>query len=317
MSKNRALFYNNLSTMLDAGLPISRCLTTAAEGLKGKLPKCFTTLPEAISKGHTLTEAMAQHPRLFPPLDIMMTDAAENSGRLPESFRLLANWYAFSRRIMRRILSAMVLPVCYIHIAALLAPLPLLFLGRTTADRAVTEAVLILSYFYVPAVIIFAVIRFMPRTGLLRTLLDTLVLKIPLLGHAFYHLALTRYLRAFYMLFKAGVPITQAAEKATAVTANATVARLVKGASISAQQGRPLYEGFSPKLPAEFRNAWQTGEESGSLDDVTRHLADKTAEHTEFLFDEFARWLPKLIYLLVCLMMLYYISRGLSAIGRI
>jgi len=109
------------------------------------------------------------------------------------------------------------------------------------------------------------------------------------------------------MLIKAGVPITDCAERAASAAGNAVVTDLVKPAAVSAKAGNPVSDGFPPKLPKDFLEIWRVGEETGKLDDVTKRLADGNAEAAEFWFTEFARWLPRLIYCLICLLMIYYI----------
>lgn len=64
----------------------------------------------------------------------------------------------------------------------------------------------------------------------------------------------------------------------------------------------------------DFLEIWRVGEEAGKLDDVTKRLADDNAEAAEFWFNEFARWLPRVIYALVALLMIYYIFVNFSKI---
>ncbi len=72
-----------------------------------------------------------------------------------------------------------------------------------------------------------------------------------------------------------------------------------------------------PKLPPEFLEPWRIGEETGSLDEVAKRLAEANAEAAEFWFGEFARWLPRVVYFLVCLLMIYYILKlaGIAMTG--
>jgi len=111
------------------------------------------------------------------------------------------------------------------------------------------------------------------------------------------------------MLYKAGIPIVQSADKAAALTGNTVIADLFEGGAESARNGNAVVSGFSDKLPLDFLNIWQVGEETGSLDNVTRRIADNYADSAELLFTEFARWLPRLIYALICLLMIMTIFK--------
>ncbi len=314
MSNSLALAYHNLSIMLDAGVPLLRSLNTLSSGLKPRMRAAFLRLADSVSKGNTLAETMTKSPNIFNPLDVMLIQAAETSGSLPESFKLLSEWHEFSGRIAKKMLSGMTLPVLLIHATAFIAPFPGFVLGDWQIGPYLTSAVTILLLFYIPAAIIFIILRMTPKTGLFRRLLDRLTLRIPLLGRAVYKLALSRYCWVFHMLTKAGVPITDCAERAASAAANAVVTDLVKPAAASAKAGKPVSDGFGSKLPMDFLDIWRVGEEAGKLDAVTKRLADDNAEAAEFWFNEFARWLPRLIYCLVSLMMIYYILVNFSKV---
>ena len=314
MAKSLAPAYHNLSIMLDAGVPLLRSLNTVGSGLDLRLRRDFLKLAESASKGNPLAETMAQSPKIFDPVDVMLIKAAETSGSLPESFKLLSQWHESSQRIRRKILSGMALPILLIHVMAFIVPVPGFVLGGWQIKLYLISVVKILLWFYIPAAIIFVILRMTPKTGPLRRLFDRLTLKIPLLGRAVYKLALSRYCWVFHMLIKAGVPITDCAEKAAAAAGNAVVTDLVKPAVASTKAGRPVSDGLSTELPLDFLDIWRVGEETGKLDDVTKRLADNNAEAAEFWLNEFARWLPRLVYCLVCLLMIYYIFKGFARI---
>ncbi|MFC1738900.1 type II secretion system F family protein, partial [Planctomycetota bacterium] len=206
--------YYNLSTLLDSGVPITRSLGTVVEPLSGKLENGFRSLQEGISQGHTLSETMAKHPGIFASLDVMIVKAADISGNLPQSLKLLSEWYDFRRRLRRIIISGLMLPFVVLHIAAIVGPLPALFLGASTSGQYLLEVIVTLALFYVPAVIIYVVFFLKPRKGPARRALDVFLLKIPSLGRAILYISLSRFCRSFYMLFSAGVPITECAETA-------------------------------------------------------------------------------------------------------
>lgn len=309
MTKKLATAYHNLSIMLEAGIPVQQALNTTASGLKGKLRKTFSALAKGVSVGNGLTDTMSKHQNIFATLDVTLVDAADTSGNLPEVMRLLSQWYDFRSRLKNRLFSGLMLPLMVLHIAAFVGPLPFLFLGAINEVGYVIQVAKILALFYIPMVLILAILHVMPRTGILRRFMDASVLKIPVLGQALRKIAIGRYCWAFYMLYKAGVPITQCAQQATDVTGNVVVSDILKGGAESARAGNMVCEGFSPELPADFLNLWRIGEETGELDSCVKRLADNTSEGAERLFAEFAQWLPRLIYFLICVMLVILILR--------
>jgi type II secretory pathway component PulF len=314
MTNKLATIYHNLSIMLEAGIPVQRALNTTASGLKGELRKTFLALAGGVSAGNCLAETMSKYPNIFAALDVMLVDAADTSGNQPEAMKLLSQWYDFRNRLKNKLLSGLILPLAVLHIAAFVGPLPFLFLGVISWVGYIILAAMILALFYVPLILVLACLRLMRRAGTLRRFMDAFVLKIPVLGRALRKIAIGRFCWAFYMLYKAGVPIIQSAQQAVGVTGNVIVADLLKGGAESARAGNMVCEGFSPELPMDFLNLWRIGEETGELDSSVKRLADNTSESAEQLFAEFAQWLPRLIYFLICVLLVILIMKAAAAV---
>jgi type IV pilus assembly protein PilC len=306
--------YHNLAAMLEAGVSLLRSLNTVGEGLDPRMQKAFLTLADGVSKGTPLAETMSQNPKLFDPVDIMLIQVGETSGNLPELIGLLSKWHELSQRMVRKMLSGLLLPVLVLTIAAFVAPVPGFVLGGWGVGGYLFTVVRILLLFCVPAALIVLVIRKTPQTGPLRRLLDHVVLRIPLLGRAMYRFALSRFCWAFHMLCRAAVPATDSVGMAISVAGNTVVGDLFRPAVDSVRAGEPICEGLSPKLPTELVEIWRVGEETGQLDDVTKRLAENNADAAEFWLDQFVRWFPRFLYLLVCIMMIYYIFQNATLV---
>ena len=316
MSKKLAVAYYNLSIMLDAGMPVLKALETATAGTTGNLKKAFTALAKGASKGDSLAETMRKYPWTFAPIDVMLVEVAETSGNLPKSFKHLSQWYEFRIKLKHIIISGLILPLAILHIAAFIIPLPPLVLGQISVGGFILRVLGTLAAFYVPLVVIIAVLRLMPNKGQLRRIFDTAILWIPGLGQAIRQLAISRFCRAFNLLYEAGIPITQSVQKATDATGNAIIADLLKGGAESAKAGKLVYEGFSRKLPADFLNLWQVGEETGELDKTVPRIANNYSETAEWMFVEFCRWMVRLFYFLICAFLaITVLMMGLSVYG--
>lgn len=164
----------------------------------------------------------------------MLVEVAEISGKLPQSLKLLSQWYEFCDRLKHILISGLLLPATIITIAAPIFPLPYLILGQITFVKYFLQVLGTLAMFYIPAATIIAIYRLIPNTGLLRRILDTLIIKFPGLGQAIRQLALSRYCQTFNMLYEAGIPITKCAQKAAGITGNTVMADLLKGGAIRA-----------------------------------------------------------------------------------
>ena len=196
-------------------------------------------------------------------------------------------------------LAAMLYPVLILHIAAFVFPLPGLILGPLTVNAYLLSVLKILLILYIPVAIVLVIMLLRDRAPLLRLPLDMLVLRVPVLGLAVYHMSVCRYAKAFAMLYGAGVPIVETTERATRVTGNLVVTRQFEGAKASVREGGMVWEGFSSRIPTEYRNLWQIGEETGELDKTSDKIAEIAGDRADLFFTEFARWLPRVIYFII------------------
>jgi len=315
--KGFATVYDNLSTLLAAGVPLIRSLRAVSAGLRGRLQQVFLQMTGSVEKGIPLSDAMATHPKVFARLDVTIIHAAEESGNLAEALDMLGHWYEFSRRVKRRVNTGLMLPLLIIHLAAFLPPLPRLIMAGWDVEAYFRSVLLTLAIPYILVALIIGVMRLTPQTGIARRTFDRVSLHIPLfLGRALYKLALSRYCWIFHITSKAGMPITKCADLAVKGTGNVVVADLLRPCTASVKAGNPFTDGLSSKLPPEFIEPWRIGEETGQLDEISKRLAERTGEAAEFWFKQFAFWFPRLVYILLLLVMAaIVISRFVSFYG--
>ncbi|MCK4850180.1 MAG: type II secretion system F family protein [Phycisphaerae bacterium] len=307
MASVQAAVYSNLSIMLEAGVAVRQCLGTAVSPAKGELGKAWREVAQAVWQGDGLAEAMRKHPKEFAELDVLVIEAGEVSGGLPETLKRLSQWYSFRERMKKMVISGMMLPVLVLTAAALVIPFPRWFMDKISGWGYLLAAAKPLAVLLVPMGVIWGIVRYTPKTGVLRKLVDGAALKIPLVGRAVKQLALSRYLRAFHTLFKAGLPMIRCAQTSAEVTGNAVVREWVRPGAESARAGHPVSEGFGREFPKEFLDAWLVGEESGKLEEVSERLARIAAEKAEWTISQVCKWVPILIYGLICIWLIWMI----------
>ena len=292
--------YYDLATLLDAGVPILRSLDILVQGQRGRFKRVFSQVRESLSQGSSLSESLDEQRRVFPEMDRTLLEAAETSGSLPDSFRMLSHWHEFVERISRQIQMGLLYPLFLLHAAALIYPLPSLILSFINSQADVggylRRVLGVLLWLYVPVLVVLASLLFKERARTLRRVLDHLVLLVPGLGAAIYHLSVYRYAKAFGMMYKAGVPVSECAERAALATGNVAVAQLFAGGTASVRKGGMMWEGFSRRLSPEYLHLWQIGEETGELDRTVDKIAAAAQDRADRYFTLFAQWLPKLVY---------------------
>jgi MSHA biogenesis protein MshG len=298
--------------MLNAGMPITRAFQSVQK--KGRYGQLFEKIQAQITAGHGLTEIIEQHPRRFNKLDQTLISVGEQTGQMAEMFEMLSEWYSFRQRLKRNIQSGMLYPVLMIHALAFIGPVVPFALGGFDGSLYFSAMLGILALFYVPAIVIAAIILLLPKQGMLRWLLDSFLIRLPLLGRAVCELELSRYAKIFAITYKAGVPILRCAQMATDAVVNRVMHNRLAGGFEFARRGGDMSAGFSASLPAEFISVWQVGEQSGELDNAAWRLANLHAENAQMRFTLISQWAPRLVYAVVASVMIYYIFKGYSQI---
>lgn len=314
MSDRLAAIYHNLSVMLDGGVPILRAVRSAGLNLKGRGPRAFMAVADAMRRGEDMADAMRRFPGVFQELDIMAVEVGDMSGELVKTLEVLSKWHYFLGRIRRLISTGMILPVVVFHVAVLVGWIPQLVLEVIDLNGYIGRVVGTFAVVYCTVILGFAVKRAMPSLGELRKPFDSMMLRVPVLGEAMHELSVSRYCRGFYLLFKAGVPISRCAERAIAVAGNLEVGGMFEGGARCAKKGRPVSEGLSGRLGADFVAAWRTGEETGELDNVVWKLAEDSGYRAEEIFKQIAKWVPIIVYWMVCAYIIYMGLKGVATI---
>lgn len=300
--------YHNLGTMLDAGLPILRAMDRAGGYAKGSLRRTFVKLHHLLSQeGMTVHEAMDDFPWVFAEFDRTVVKAADESGNLDICFKMLSDWYAFLKRMKTKAMSGLLYPLFIIHVAAVVIQLPGLLLGKNTPMEALLNiAVFLGSLFYGPLFVIWLIFWQGPKVPILRNMVDGILLRIPCLGKGIKELCIARFCKAFNMLFKAGVPMSECFELAPQATGNYWVSRIfIKGRDMVAE-GKMPSEGFVGLRP-EYQDLWTIGEESGDMERCVDKIAEMASDRADLRITMFAGGFPKVIYLIYLLVMGYMV----------
>lgn len=302
---HRGDLYFQLGQYLGAGVSISSALQYLAK----QPPSRAYSEPiqhslAALGRGASLSEAFAQT-EFLPEFDLALIGAGEKSGRLDGCFRILANYYHGRAQMARQILSDMAYPVVLLHLAVFLLPFADFFMsGDIMRYLRQTLGVLVPFYAAVVAVVWAGQSRHGQRW---RSVLETLLRPVPVLGKARESLALSRLCMALESLLAAGVTIVEAWELAARASNSPRLARVVAAWRPALDSGVTPAEAVqsSGAFPEMFTAQYATGEVSGQLDDVLHRLHLYYHEDSTRKIRAVSTWLPRLFYFAVVLIIAY------------
>ena len=300
-------FARQLSTLQDAGLPILRSLRILEEQQKsGTFKRIIGYVADDIEGGSTLSEALGKYPRAFDRLLVSMVAAGETGGVLDLILSRVADFMEKAQKLKSRVKSAMIYPMVVLT-AAFLILLGLMLFVVPQFESALTEmtggeklptitrGVLAVSgwiaFHYgwavllgVPFAVIF-ILKTIRRFRIGRLILDTIKLKIPVIGQLAGKVSVTRWTRTLGTLIGAGVPILDALNVTRETAGNEVYANMLGGVHNSIRQGdtfaAPLRQ--SKTVDLIVCNMIAVGEETGDLDKMMLKIAENYDEQVDVL----------------------------------
>lgn len=131
---DKIVFARNLSSMIEAGLPITRAISIMQRQSKGELKKVLVRLEDEISKGVTLSESMKLFPDVFSTLFISMVRAGEESGNLILALKNISSQMEKTYQLNKKIKGAMMYPAVIFSLMAVIGVLMMVYMVPTLTE---------------------------------------------------------------------------------------------------------------------------------------------------------------------------------------
>jgi type IV pilus assembly protein PilC len=294
-AKELAIFTRQFSVMIDAGLPLVQCLEILASQQENKFfQKVLAGTRSAVEGGSNLSTAMKQYPKVFDPLYSNMVEAGETGGILDTILQRLSTYIEKNVKLKAAVKSALIYPVGVISIAGGVITLLLwkvvpifatLFAGLGVDLPLPTKIVIGLSHFIgsIFGLLIFVgmfagifglKIWYGTQTG--RMVMDTIILKLPVLGILMRKIAVARFTRTLGTLISSGVPILEGLDITARTSGNAVVEKALFQVRKALEEGKSLTEPLkdSEVFPGMVTQMIAVGEQTGAMDAMLQKIAD-------------------------------------------
>jgi type IV pilus assembly protein PilC len=292
--KDLAIMSRQFATMINSGLSLLRALSILSEQTENAgLRKVLADVRGEVEAGAALSNAMAKHPRIFPPLMINMCRAGEIGGFLDSTLVQVADNYEKEVKLRGKIKSAMTYPVVVLVMAVLAVVGMLVFIvpvfqgmfedlgGELPAPTKVlvflSEQMKWLVPVSIAVIVAFSIlwnrVKNLPQV---RGVVDPLKLKTPVFGPLFRKVALSRFARNLGAMTHAGVPILQALDIVADTTGNVVLGKAVRDVQNSVRNGESLTAPLAqhPVFPAMVVQMLAVGEDTGALDTMLYKIGE-------------------------------------------
>ncbi len=292
--KDVVIFTRQLSTMIDAGLPLVQSLEILGEQQDNiTFKKKLREIRSDVETGSTLADAMKKHPDVFDNLFSNMIEAGEIGGILDTILNRLALFMEKSMALKKKIKGAMTYPVICICISFVVMAVMLIFVVPVfqemfaefgSALPAPTQMVVDMSEFakgnfHFILAALFAVIygiKKIYKTEKGQTKIDALLLKMPIVGSLLRRVAVAKFSRTLGTMLQSGVPILESLNVVARTSGNKVIEGAVFRVADAIQEGRAISEpleetGVFPGMVVQMINV---GESTGALDVMLSKIAD-------------------------------------------
>lgn len=306
--KDLVVFTRQLSTMVSAGVPLTRSLSTLQGQSSNKyFRQVIADITKDIESGMPLADAFAKFPDVFSDVYINMVRAGEAGGILDDILKRLAAQIEKDASIRKKIKSAMAYPVVILVITIvaffgiMFFVIPkiskiLLDLGGPDAKLPIyTRVLLSISDFMqhnaILMIVVFAITTYLIRryikTPRGKRQLHSLLLKIPVLNTIIVKVSVARFARTFASLMSAGVGVLDALDVTGAALGNVVIQDELKEAAKAVKNGKQLSEplAHSAHFPPIVSQMLAVGEETGKIDTVLVKVANFYEEEVDAVID--------------------------------
>ncbi|MGH7321038.1 MAG: type II secretion system F family protein [Candidatus Rokuibacteriota bacterium] len=334
-SRDLLTFTQQLSTLVDAGIPLDRTLSILGDLAVGaRLRTIVQDVAQSVRSGSTLADALSRHhPRPFSRLYINTVRAGEKGGVLEVALRRLAEHLEATRELRDAITSALIYPALLLSVGVgavvflmtfVLPRFAVIFSDLGQALPLPTRILLgvsegFVAYWWVIALVVLAGLlawQLVTRSDAGRVAVDRWLLGLPVLGSLLSRVEVGRFARTLGTLLHSGVPLLAALGVAREVAGNRILAQALQTVQEGVKRGdglaRPMAE--SGTFPILAIHMVRVGEETGRLEEMLGRVAGAYETEIRLAVRRFIALLEPIIILALGLVVLAIVVAILLAI---
>ncbi|MDD4381967.1 MAG: type II secretion system F family protein [Candidatus Dojkabacteria bacterium] len=292
--KDKVVFMRQMSTMVGAGLPLTRALEIMVQQASNPLFKrVLEDVLSGVQSGKTLANSFREKEEIFDEISLNLIEAGEESGNLDSILEKLASELEDKKGLSDKLRSAMIYPaiILVIIIAVIvlmmfvLVPSMATIYGDFNAELPwATRFLMDLSQFFIKywwailvvlAVLVIGIKAFLDsKKG--RRIFDKIVLKIPGVGAIVSKMQLAQFTRILALLLGSGLSIMKALELTALSLSNEMFRDTILSAKEEVEKGGALAIPIarSEYFPLIVSSMIAVGEETGEMDTVLNKVSE-------------------------------------------
>lgn len=316
-----SVFCRQFESVLNAGVTVIEALNMLAEQTENKTFKsALEDIRDAVQKGDTLSAAMAEFPKIFPPLMIQMVAAGEATGGIDKAFSRMGGQFEKEAHLKGLIVKSMIYPIILILVIIVVVAIMMIKIVPTFTEQfdevggqlpGITLAVMAVSDFFVNswyfmvAIIVGLVIFFkeFKKTENGAIIMGRLALKFPMVGKLNIKSASASMTRTLATLMGSGIQLVDALNLVMEMMKNQIVKNALKKAQEEVSRGIPLSTPLQETgvFPPMVYHMIEIGEETGNMEDMLDKIAEYYDEEVEMATQSLLAVMEPMIIIIMAL----------------
>jgi len=317
--RDKAIFARQLSTMINAGLPLMDALKYIVKQTKNKdMVLATLKIIALIERGKSFSFALEQLQGVFPNSFVSMVRSGEASGKLDKVLTDLADQMESNYAMRSKIKGAMIYPAFILFVLLGVGVFALVFIIPNLEDvftssgaqlPAVTQFLITISHvvinYWYAVIVIFAsiviAVGYYITTDSGKMVTSRIALSFPVLSKINSGIYISSFSRTLGLLTSGGVPIIKSLAIVSESIGNKVIEEKLKDAMMDVEKGIPLSEPISriKYFPPLVSSMIAVGEQTGQLDKILLNIARIYEEDTNNLLKGLTSLLEPLIMLVV------------------
>lgn len=288
------LFTEQLAHLLGAGLTLDESLGILAQRLRQpRLRGLSHNLHRALIDGRSLSQALAEYPRIFPPLYVNLISAGEASGALPKILLRLSEYLSELQVLRDKVRGALLYPAVLVFaglglivtfMTVMVPKLTGFFKGTgqplppATQMLVSANAAIVHYWWTVPlgAMAAVALQRAYTQSAEGRLTWDALMWRLPLASRITRYRFYVQFAQTLGTLCDNGLTMLRALELLEEISGNAWVKARTQAARQSVIDGAAFSVALRAQdlFPELFLDMLAVGEQTGRLGETMHHIAE-------------------------------------------
>ena len=311
-----AVFSRQLATMMTAGVPMVQAFEIVGKGHENpSMQDLIMNIKTNVEGGSSLAESLAKHPLYFDDLYCNLVHAGEQAGILETLLDKIATYKEKVEAIKGKIKKALFYPAAIIVVSFIITAILLIFVIPQFEEMfksfggdlpALTKMVIELSVIFQEwwwaifgglGALVYAMIQIKKRSKRFNEIMDTTILKLPIIGDIITKATIARFARTLSTMFAAGMPLVEAMETVANAAGNYVYTKAIMGMKDEVATGQQINvcmkeTGLFPNMVVQML---AIGEETGAVDSMLAKVADFYEEEVDNMVDGLSSLLEPMI----------------------